>query len=360
MPGITKPARRRLEIECLEARLPTNCPLGQDWTFDLDHGAHPNNVYASEGWHESVINLTLPDESCEVTSIAWSVPSLPVIFKAYIHTKTEGKLVPFVAPAPGDKIFGIGVFWGPVDQTVSISATVTLDNGESKTKTATFDIDEPELVNAQITIQRGPLIVEDPPGSGEFQLGAAIGYEATVHADHQGEFFWIHLVQHYGAAIFQDNQQCTADSQGWRLDGASDDQGRYPATLPDGSTAFAVHTDDDGNATIRFVDFPGPELDFPTGNNVLLARHMEYTFDGQLWLMYESHEGDGAQPVPVAKAETHFFGAAILQAGEDGKQATDWTIHPSSHLYVNPMVVSDTWPEWQGHSYEQPYNWECA
>jgi len=46
-----RPARKRLEVESLEARLPPNCPLGQDWAFDLDHGTYFNNVYASEGWH---------------------------------------------------------------------------------------------------------------------------------------------------------------------------------------------------------------------------------------------------------------------------------------------------------------------
>ncbi|GEM_PF-7052151 len=75
--------------------------------------------------------------------------------------------------------------------------------------------------------------------------------------------------------------------------------------------------------------------------------------------MYQSHEGDGARPVPVAKAETHYLAIATLKPGEDGKQKEDWTIDPSSHLFVNPMVSNDTWPEWQGHSYEEAYRWQC-
>jgi len=356
---------RRFAFEPLESRVDA-CDLGP-WSFDLDHGASLNDVYASEGWHESVINLTVPDEC--VASITWSVPSKPVIFKDYIHNHDEGRLVEFVAPAPGTKTYGIGFFWGPVDQNVSISATVTLNNGESLTKTATFDIDEPILRGSTVFV--GTVGVLGAPFFGTPSLvlqnlpdKEGVEYEADVHSDHSGEFFFIQLVSVVATVELTDGTTCSRSTDGWRLDGGSDPEARYPDTL--------VHTDANGDAKPKLEDSPNAPLWHDNGTGTLFpARKLAEVFMAHIWLMYESDDDapDGHRPVPVAHAEWGWSGTAVLKETspgvyEDGNQPSDWEVRlPSS--YANALVATDAWPEWQRDSYYQSpdgtvnYLWHC-
>jgi hypothetical protein len=367
-------------------------PLEVEWTVSVcgnKDSATPDKVFAGNA-QMCVVSIDPPQLEDQITSIAWTVPSFPVIFDYYKHVnnaddpntpepESEGKVFGYNPPPATPPAKTIGFHWGPVNTPTdypnpSVRASVTIDKGDGTTETKDavgyFDVDEPLLEASVVTHDHDSPKIGNCGPVWELTFGCAMinspieeDYVQSSHGPPGIEIFgdvsipdwvgtgylsYIQLVDLYVEVTYESTVTYVGATPGFHADG--DDEALYPLQGP----SINLHVNFNGNRCVIesdavpsaytfciMQDSPSVFLQLPPGT--AMATHAVYQFSAISTLMWEPA---GGQLVPVSKVE--WYWQAEVTTGPGGVGPGHWILVNPDHVVPSTMTKTDTWPEWIG------------